>query len=144
MNIEMITTMIRPFLIFSFSSLLYFYKDKIGLKSLLVAILTTIICFVFRTGILYNIFLIFALTLVLCHLSNKVIIINKLFSNLGKISYSIYLVGFVVQQSIVSIFGGKMNSYTNFIIAVPISIILASIIYYLTNKILKNINKKNI
>ena len=142
LNIAMLITIIRPVLVFIFSSLLYFFKDKIESNSIILFVLSIIICFVFKINILYNIILIFILPLVLCYFSNSVIIYNKLFSNLGKISYSMYLVGFVVQQSIVSIFGGVMNSYINFIIAVPISFLFAVVVYNFTNRIMNLIIRR--
>ena len=67
---------------------------------------------------------------------------------LGAISYGIYLCGFPIQQSIVYLNGGCMNSYMNFIIAAPLSILCGAIIYYISEKKLnwyinKNKDKSN-
>ena len=45
-------------------------------------------------------------------------------ANIGKYSYSIYLWGFPIQQTVVHYFGGSMNPYINFAISTPLIIIL--------------------
>ena len=51
-------------------------------------------------------------------MSNK----KNLFSTLGNYTYEMYLCGFVIQQSIVALFGGTMNPYLNMIICIPLDI----------------------
>ena len=51
----------------------------------------------------------------------------KQIGKLGNYSYGIYLWGCPVQQTIVYLFGGSMNPYVNFIIAIPIAILLGII-----------------
>ena len=133
MGIKVIMTIIRPFLIFNFSSLLFFYKEKINWHSLVLLICSFFAFLILKNAILYDIILVLILTTALCYLANSVFINNSLLSMMGKISFAIYLVGFIVQQCVISLYGGVMNSYINFIIATPISIILAIIVYSFTN-----------
>lgn len=50
-------------------------------------------------------------------------------ANLGKYSYSIYLVGFLVQQTVTFMHGGMMNPIVNTLESILISIILSIFIY---------------
>ena len=136
LNIELLLTIIRPILIFIFSSILVFIKG-IKKQHITILFLITILLIVLRNSICYNIVLIIFLPIILFYVINNIIIENKVFAFLGKISYGIYLVGFPIQQSIVSVFGGKMNSYINFVISVLVAIICATLINILYEKIIK-------
>ena len=136
LNIEFLLTIIRPILVFIFSSILVFAKN-IKKVYMLPLIIISILLFILKSFICYNIFLIIFLPLVLFYVINNISIKSKIASFLGKISYSIYLVGFPMQQSVVSIFGGKMNPYVNFVISVLLAVICATVINMLYEKVIK-------
>lgn len=50
-------------------------------------------------------------------------------SSLGKYSYEIYLVGFLMQQCICYFFGGSMNPWMNIALSVPLAIIVGGFIH---------------
>ena len=50
----------------------------------------------------------------------------------GDYSYALYLWGFPVQQTVVSMYGGSMIPYVNFLISLPIALFLALITHRLT------------
>lgn len=52
----------------------------------------------------------------------------------GKYSYGIYLCGYPVQQTIVSLCGGSMNPYCNMLLAVPAACILGATVYHVVEK----------
>ena len=139
LNVTLLISMIRPFVIFLISSLLYFYNSKISKKIIIIDILLSIIFLLFRNYILYDIFLIVLLPQILCYVAENIKINNRFISYLGKISYAMYLTGFIIQQSIISIFGGMMNPFLNFVIAVPLIIIFGIVIYEIKNKIMKEV-----
>ncbi len=58
--------------------------------------------------------------------------IPKALGKTGDYSYSLYLWGFPVQQTVVSMYGGSMIPYLNFLISLPIAVFLAFITYRLT------------
>ena len=57
---------------------------------------------------------------------------------LEDLSYEIYLYSFFIQQCVAACFGGQMNMYLNFIIALPIVLLLS----YSANKLNKVIMKR--
>lgn len=139
LNVTLLISMIRPFVIFLISSLLYFYNSKISKKIIIIDILLSIIFLLFRNYILYDIFLIVLLPQILCYVAENIKINNRYISYLGKISYAMYLIGFIIQQSVISIFGGVMNPFLNFVISIPLTIIFGIIIYEISNKIMKEV-----
>lgn len=60
----------------------------------------------------------------------------------GNWSYAMYLCGFPVQQALVDLYGGKMNSYVNIIISFPIIIFMSIGLYYLIEKRVTNFYKE--
>ena len=67
------------------------------------------------------------------YFKNKISFLNEL----GKYSYEIYLLGFLIQQCIASLFS-VANPYFNFFVSFPFILILA----FIVNKLVKLINKK--
>ncbi len=60
---------------------------------------------------------------------------------LGDYSYGIYLLGFPIQQTVVYLFGGRMNPYINMACALPIAILGGAAIYFIIEKPLKGLVK---
>ena len=56
-------------------------------------------------------------------------------------SYELYLIGFPIQQAIVSINGGSMNVYLNFFITLIISIPLSIVIKDLSDKMIEKVRR---
>ena len=60
--------------------------------------------------------------------------VSSKLGRLGDISYEMYLWGFPVQQFVIDRFGGSMNSYVNFAIAVPVVVALAGVMKMVERK----------
>lgn len=134
-------TTIRPIMVFMFSALLFFVDNKSS-KGLIAFSLIGIILLCMKNSICYDLCLIICLPIILVYISKNILVKNKVFATLGKISYSMYLVGFVTQQSIISIYGGKMNPSINFILSALCATIIGFIINYFYEKKLKKLVDK--
>ena len=134
-------TTTRPIIIFIFSALLFFIDNKSNKQPIIFSIIG-IILLCMKNSICYDLFLIICLPIILVYISKNILVKNKIFELLGKISYSIYLVGFVIQQSIISIYGGKMNPNLNFILSALCATIIGFIINYFYEKKLKKLVDK--
>ncbi|MBQ3469155.1 MAG: acyltransferase [Bacilli bacterium] len=141
LNIKFIIDIVRPVLVFLFSAVLFFIED-IKKEDLLIIGLISILFIVSRNIVLYHLFLIILLPLILFYIIKHINFRNRVVAILGRASYCIYLVGFVVQQSIVATFGGHMNPYVNYGLAVVIATLLGILINTIYEKKLKRIVDK--
>lgn len=136
LKLDLFIAMIRPFLVFMFSSLLYLNADSITNNKFFVLLLFIPLILIFYPSLfIFNGVLVFILPIAIIKLINiKIKLNSKLLILMGNISYPMYLVGFIVQQCIVDIFGGTMDPYLNFIISLPLSIVFGYFIYII-NKV---------
>ncbi|WP_405317075.1 acyltransferase family protein [Faecalibacillus faecis] len=118
----------QPAYVFFMGSYFYLLRNKIKISSKILMI--SILCFLLLITIGYGkIATVFCLPYILLYYSFYLKQCESLLAKLGDISYEIYLVGFPIQQMIVSLFGGNMRPYMNLMFALPISIILAFIVH---------------
>lgn len=134
-RIYLLKATIRPCALFYIGMGYYVYKDIIKLKKLwlfaaIVGFALTILLKITIFGLmLFFPYIIFSL----CYGIKQV---PSSLGDLGNYSYGMYLWGFPVQQAVVHIVagGGQMNPYRNFVISLPIIIILGWITYHVTEK----------
>lgn len=67
--------------------------------------------------------------------------ISKRIAGLGNWSYGMYLTGFPIQQMLISLNGGEMNPYANFICAIPLAMIAGFLIFLLCENMLLKVIK---
>lgn len=121
-----LSPMIRPMGLFFAGMLYYVYRDKIKMRLswCAVSFAGMIVSLIF--GIFpYTVFVFFPYFFLYIGYATK-----KKFSGFarhGEISYGMYLCAWPVQQIVCQLFGNEMNPYVNFIITVPIAIILGFI-----------------
>lgn len=131
--IPLVHEIIRPVLLFYIGMGYWIYREHIqlNLKYLLIALVAFVILFIFKLGLpamlLCFPYIMMTLWFGIDQCSPKI-------GKLGNYSYGIYLWGYPIQQTIVYFFGGKMNPYVNFMIAIPIAIVLGIITYELSEK----------
>lgn len=135
-NVDIITVLsnyFEPLFMFYMGVILYVYKDIIyfGNKIFAISVIGFLLTVFFKMAWV-GLFIFFPYILI--YLSFGIKQISNSVDILGAISYGIYLCGFPIQQSIVYLNGGCMNSYMNFIIAAPLSILCGAIIYYISEK----------
>lgn len=123
----------HPLFVFFIGMFYYVFRDRIILnqKSFLISLLLFLGVFLFGAFeiavILFFSHMIMFVSFGMKQCSDKI-------ANLGKYSYGIYLVGFPVQQTLVSVFGGQMPILLNFLFSSIISIILSVLIYHLVDE----------
>ena len=127
---------IQAILFFLMGMSVYFYKDKIKLsiKFFIVSLLAIIISIIFNIYSYVNIILIPYIVIFVAFYPKKQ---NKTLNKFGNYSYEIYLLGFLVQQCVATVFTIK-NPYFNFIISLPFVFELS----FIVNKIVEYVNKK--
>ena len=140
LGLTILVAMIRPFLCFIVGSVLYY----IDLKQVFIVpgIVLSIICVLINNYISLNIWLIVLMTYIVIWIckSIKLNTNNKIIDYILSCSYELYLVGFPIQQAIVSINGGSMNIYLNFVIGFVIAIIVSMIVKLFSDKLIKICN----
>ena len=136
MNINIIIAAIRPFLCFVIGGLLYHY-NKNNIITFVITVLLSIVCLVINNYISLNVLLIIFIPYIILYMCKnlKIVINNSIINYILSCSYEIYLLGFPIQQAIVSINGGSMNSYLNFAISIIVVVPISMIIKYLSDKI---------
>lgn len=127
-NIELLLAVIRPGLLFYIGIFYYVYRDDIVLEKKFAVLSTAAIVFFNYVGML-NFALILFFPYVLLYVCFGMKQISEKIGWLGNLSYGIYLCGFPIQQTIVAVFGGQMSPYINMLISVPITIIIALVLY---------------
>lgn len=139
-NMQLLLSAIKPCMLFYIGMLYYIYRDKIILNGKLALIAGVMfIVSIFIGGTPITILVAFPYMCMYLFFGAKQRF-EKL-SDMGNYSYGIYLCGFPIQQVIVNYMGHKMNPYINMIIAVPIAIAFAIILYYLVEKPVNEIGR---
>lgn len=133
---------VRPAVLFYIGMLCYVYRDKIRLSGKI-----AILCFAgfllsCVLGIL-KIIVYFVLPYVLLYLAFGTKKKLSGFGSKAEISYGMYLFGSPVQQTITMLFGGTMVPALNFIIALPVDIILAYFLCVLVEQPVTRFIQKN-
>lgn len=134
MKIILLREIIRPTLVFFIGVVFYCFREKIVLcRKYLLGMIILFITFAVKGFILYGMVLLFPyICIYICFSQRQVC--NGL-ARLGDFSYEIYLWGFPIQQLVVSINGGRMNPYLNFIISLPIILLLGVLTHNLVEKL---------
>lgn len=136
---EFFVSVVRPVIIFIEGSMFYLYRDKIRVNPIagLVAAICIIISLLigwFSIGmILFLPYMVLCLTLGLPQI--------KADWTVFKLSYEMYLLGWPIQQILMSVFKGNMSALMNILITIPFDILLAYILYRCSNALMKCIQR---
>lgn len=141
LGMEILKMAIRPVLVFCVGALLNMIEYNKNNKLLYFSIFLTLACFIINNKYLINFSVVVLLPFILIWLiSNCSIRVNrKVLSCVILSSYELYLVGFPIQQLICYLFGGSMNIFTNFVISLPISIVMAIMVKKISDSVTKRI-----
>jgi peptidoglycan/LPS O-acetylase OafA/YrhL len=126
---------LRLFIVFNISVIL----ARKGCKKwvFIISVIIACVCMCSKNFYLINISYCILLPYIIIYLLRYDISESKVVSFLGDSSYCIYLVAYPIQQVIISINGGYMNWFINFLIASILSITIGCIMTYLF-KVLRN------
>ncbi len=133
---------LRPFVIYFEGVLFYDFRTKIKLNPLIgmgLLILTG--------GLIFTPFFNLALVILFPYgMISLVLGLPQIRADLKvfMISYEMYLVGWPIQQIVIYIFRGGMSPLSNWIVSVPIDIVLGSMLYFIVELITKRKVKKQI
>lgn len=136
---EFFVSVIRPVIIFVEGSMFYLYRDKIRVNPIagLVAAICLIISLLtgwFSIGmILFLPYMVLCLTLGLPQI--------KADWTVFKLSYEMYLLGWPIQQIIMTVFRGNMSALTNILLTIPFDILLAYALYKSTNALMNRFQR---
>lgn len=112
-------------------------KIRLSYKLFILDIVIFVLSIVFNVYTYFNIILIPYLVIYIAFGIKNL----KFLNYMGNYSYEIYLLGFLIQQCVASLYNGK-NPYLNFIISLPIIILLSIILNKFVKFIMKKISKK--
>lgn len=126
-GIQVLSAMISPILCFYMGCVLFIFADKIILNNKYIVLG---LVFIIISSLLGSINIVFPLVFpyVLLMLILSIRQIPETIGRLGDYSYCIYLVAYPIQQLLISLNGGTMSPYLNFIITIPFALILSYII----------------
>lgn len=122
-------TLVDLSLYFCMGMVFYAYRKKIMLSTTIALLSSGILAFTFFTGGFKLAFLFFGTYLVFYFgYSDKLRLYN--FSKYGDFSYGLYIYAFPVQQTVQFITDNQTSPYKNFLISLPVTLILAICSWY--------------
>lgn len=130
---KFLATVVRPIVFFLEGILYYDYRKKISLNVKWASVLLLVLVLACKTPF-YNLFMLLILPYVVVSFCLGVHDI-KSDSDLWKISYEMYLVGWPIQQIVFELMNCVQTPYMNMFIAIPFDIIIACALYKLIEKI---------
>jgi peptidoglycan/LPS O-acetylase OafA/YrhL len=113
--------------------LIYLFRDRIKLKGSYAIISLILLLISSKTGCFIALFAIFGTYLVI-YVSYQQNFKFYNFAKYGDLSYGIYIYAFPIQQTITAIIGAKITPFQNFIVSLPIIIVLAFMSWHLVEK----------
>ncbi len=131
---EILFFMVRPCVFFYIGMFYYVYREYIELNIKIVPIFVALLVGSYFIPALIKVAMILLWPYILFTIWFAIPQCSDKLGKTGDISYGLYLWGFVVQQLLSHIFGGRMPQLLNFALATIISIVLAILTFLLTEK----------
>lgn len=128
------------FLMYCIGTLAYLFFDRVILQAWLAAILAFILVMSVNTP-LFNIVYTIAFPYIMLWIvwGSKLRIPANL-GKLGELSYAIYLCGFPIRQTVVHLYGGRMDPVINMLISLPLAITIGFVIHICIERPFRRIN----
>jgi len=128
-RIPFLSAVILPCMFFCIGMAARVYREHIVMRGMFFAAACAVLLIFCAAGA-GRIGLVLTLPYIIMYLSYAVPQVHKALGTLGNYSYGMYLCGFPLQQMIISRYGGTMNSYLNFCIAVPLAVAGGVMVYH--------------
>lgn len=128
-----LTTLTELFSFFSAGMLFYIYRNSIPHDKHLAMISIIMLFLGSQFGGIQELFTIFGSYLIFYFAFTPKLKIHN-FSRYGDFSYGLYIYAFPIQQLVTHYYGGQMNSMTNFVISLAITLIFAILSWHLVEK----------
>ncbi len=133
LGVSILKAMISPMFCFYMGIIYFLFQEKIYFSRKIVTLSVMLIIISSILGVVnYVIPCILPYIMLMLLLGTKQV--PEKMGKIGDYSYCIYLVGFPIQQFIISINGGSMSPYLNFILSLPIILVLSVIIHNISEK----------
>lgn len=125
---------IRLFLYFGLGMMAYCYRDLIPISTLYFAFCVLILTVASVTNGLSESLFVFVLTYMVLYIVYYKKIYIPWFSKIGDFSYGVFIYSFPVQQTIVHLYGGKMDPLINIPISLLFSLFLGILSWHICEK----------
>ena len=136
---EFFISVVRPVVIFIEGSLFYQYRDKIKVNWIAGLVMALILALSGLAG-LFSLGMILFLPYITISLTLGITQIKADWT-VFMISYEMYLVGWPIQQILMTVFNGKMTATMNVLVTVPFDILIAIVLYKCTNRLVSSYQK---
>lgn len=125
---------LRLFLYFGLGMVAYLHRGwiRMDISNFVFCVLILVIASV-KNGF-NDSFFVFVLSYMVLYLGFHKRIYISWFSKIGDFSYGVFIYSFPVQQTLVYLYGGKMNPWVNFAISLVVSLILGALSWHLCEK----------
>jgi len=112
----------------------YLYRDSLPMDiSYFVFCVLVLVIASLKKGLNESLF-VFVLTYMVLYLGFNKRIYLPWFSKIDDISYGVFIYSFPVQQTVIYLYGGKMNPWINFSISLVISLVLGALSWHICEK----------
>jgi len=139
---SMLVSVARALCVFFEGALFYDYSERIKLNWIVGACFCLVMICLCKTG-LFNMGMVLLFPYAICSISLGLKQIPKL-PGLLNASYEMYLCGWPIQQIVVLFFNGNMMPWLNFLITMPLDILLGWLIMFMVEKSQRSQRRKKV
>lgn len=125
---------LRLFLYFGLGMVAYLYRDSIPLDISYFVFCALILIIASMKDGLHDSLFVFILTYMVLYFGFHKRTYISWFSKIGDFSYGVFIYSFPVQQTVVYLYGGKMDPWVNFSISLIISLALGALSWHILEK----------
>lgn len=133
LGLEALLSAVNAVMLFYMGMMFWVFKDNIVMDKRIALGFLILLLLSIRAGIMYVSWPLF-FPYLLFYLCFSVRQVSEIVGRLGNLSYGIYLAAFPVQQTLIQIAGGSMSPEENMLFSIPVTVIIALILYHAVEK----------